>query len=96
LLSVVLGSSRAQVAVVAIAVATYITAAYWFTASTSFANPAVTFARSLSDTFAGIRLADVPGFVLAQLTGAMAATFLFAWLDPGTKSDLDGHSQEKS
>jgi glycerol uptake facilitator-like aquaporin len=63
-------------------VAAYITAAYWFTASTSFANPAVTLARSASDTFAGIRLADVPGFVLAQLLGAAAATLLFQWLAP--------------
>jgi glycerol uptake facilitator-like aquaporin len=60
----------------------YITAAYWFTASTSFANPAVTIARSLSDTFAGIRPADTPLFVLAQLAGAITATLLFRWLIP--------------
>jgi len=65
------------------AVAAYITAAYLFTASTSFANPAVTLARSLSDTFAGIRPADAPGFVIAQLFGAAAATALFRWLVPG-------------
>ena len=59
------------------AVGLYITAAYWFTASTSFANPAVTVARSLTDTFAGIRPADVPAFVVAQLLGAAAATALF-------------------
>jgi len=88
LLSIILGSSRSQVAVVAIAVGAYISAAYWFTASTSFANPAVTLARSLSDTFAGIRLVDVPGFVLAQLAGAMAATFLFAWLDPWRREQI--------
>jgi glycerol uptake facilitator-like aquaporin len=64
------------------AVGAYITAAYWFTASTSFANPAVTLARSLTDTFAGIRPADVPGFVVAQLLGAAAATGLFRWLVP--------------
>jgi len=64
------------------AVASYITAAYWFTASTSFANPAVTIARCLSDTFAGIQPADVPLFIGAQLAGALAATFLFRWLVP--------------
>jgi glycerol uptake facilitator-like aquaporin len=64
------------------AVAAYITAAYWFTASTSFANPAVTVARALTDTFAGIRPADVPGFILAQFAGATAATLLFRWLLP--------------
>jgi glycerol uptake facilitator-like aquaporin len=58
----------------------YITSAYWFTASTSFANPAVTIARSLSDTFAGIAPGDVPGFIVAELLGAFAAAVLFAWL----------------
>ena len=58
----------------------YITAAYWFTASTSFANPAVTLARSLSDTFAGIAPPSVPGFVVAQMAGAVTAVWLFAWL----------------
>jgi len=82
LLSVILAASRSTVAVVAIAVGTYITSAYWFTASTSFANPAVTVARSLSDTFAGIRTVDAPGFVLAQLAGAIVATLLFRWLMP--------------
>jgi len=67
---------------VAFAVGAYITAAYWFTASTSFANPAVTLARSASDTFAGIRPADAPGFIVAQLIGAAAATALFGWLAP--------------
>lgn len=62
------------------AVAAYISAAYWFTSSTSFANPAVTLARSLSDTFAGIRPIDAPGFILMQLVGAAAATLLFRWL----------------
>src|SRR5918993_3545183 len=83
LLSVIWGCVRLkQKAVVPFAVAAYITAAYWFTSSTSFANPAVTLARSASDTFAGIRPVDVPGFVVAQLLGAAAATPLFRWLAP--------------
>jgi len=57
-------------------------AAYWFTASTSFANPAVTLARSMTNTFSGIRPADVGGFVAAQMAGALAATALFRWLIP--------------
>src|ERR1017187_3198648 len=77
LLSVIWGCSRLRSTVVPFAVGAYITAAYWFTASTSFANPAVTIARSLSDTFAGIRPADAPLFILAQLLGAMASTLLF-------------------
>jgi glycerol uptake facilitator-like aquaporin len=71
------------------AVASYITAAYWFTASTSFANPAVTIARSFSDTFAGIRPADVPFFIAAQFAGALAATFLFRWLVPNLPDFAD-------
>jgi glycerol uptake facilitator-like aquaporin len=67
---------------VPLAVGAYITAAYWFTASTSFANPAVTIARCLSDTFAGIRPADVPWFLIAQFLGAIAATLVFRWLVP--------------
>ncbi|HEX7335191.1 MAG TPA: MIP/aquaporin family protein [Pyrinomonadaceae bacterium] len=82
LVSVILAASRSTIAVVAIAVGAYISAAYWFTASTSFANPAVTVARCLSDTFAGIRPVDVPGFVLAQLAGGVVATVLFRWLAP--------------
>jgi L-amino acid N-acyltransferase YncA len=82
LLAVILGCARLRPAAVAFAVAGYIMAAYWFTASTSFANPAVTLARSMSDTFAGIRPADVPGFIGAQVVGAAAATLLFAWLVP--------------
>jgi glycerol uptake facilitator-like aquaporin len=66
----------------AVAVAAYIVAAYWFTSSTSFANPAVTIARALSDTFAGIRPVDVAPFIVAQLLGAVGATALFAWLVP--------------
>jgi len=83
LLAVVWGCSRRRSStVVAFAVGAYISAAYWFTASTSFANPAVTLARSLTDSFAGIRPVDVPGFVVAQLFGAAAATGVFRWLVP--------------
>lgn len=67
---------------VATSVACYITAAYWFTSSTSFANPAVTIARSLSDTFAGIRPVDTPPFIAAQIVGALSAAFVFRWLVP--------------
>ena len=80
LLAVIWGCVRYRAAMVPFAVAAYITAAYWFTASTSFANPAVTLARSVSDTFAGIRPVDAPAFILAQLAGAFAATLLFRWL----------------
>jgi glycerol uptake facilitator-like aquaporin len=82
LLSVIWGCARVRSPAVPFAVGAYITAAYWFTASTSFANPAVTLARSVTDTFAGIRPADVPGFVVAQAVGAALATLLFAWLVP--------------
>jgi glycerol uptake facilitator-like aquaporin len=83
LVAVIWGSSRRRSsAVVAVSVGCYITAAYWFTASTSFANPAVTIARSLSDSFSGIRPADVPAFIFAQLLGAASATLLFRWLVP--------------
>jgi len=80
LLSVIWGCARIRPDAVPFAVGLYITGAYWFTASTSFANPAVTIARSFTDTFAGIRLTDAAGFVLAQLLGAGAATALFVWL----------------
>jgi len=83
LLAVIWGCTRLQRAVVVpFAVAAYITAAYWFTSSTSFANPAVTVARALSDTFAGIRPADVPAFIVAQIAGGVAATLVFSWLIP--------------
>jgi glycerol uptake facilitator-like aquaporin len=82
LLAVIWGCLRARADAIPFAVAAYITAAYWFTASTSFANPAVTLARSATDTFAGIRPADAPAFIVAQLLGAGAATALFAWLSP--------------
>lgn len=80
-----------SVLAVPLAVAAYISAAYWFTASTSFANPAVTFARSLSDSYAGIRPADVPAFVLFQMAGAVAAAYLAQWLfAAGAESTNDG------
>lgn len=81
LLAVIWGCARAKGNPTPYAVAAYIVGAYWFTSSTSFANPAVTVARSLSDTFAGIRPLDVAPFVAAQLAGAAAATALFAWLN---------------
>jgi glycerol uptake facilitator-like aquaporin len=82
LLAVIWGCGRLRAPAIPYAVGGYITAAYWFTASTSFANPAVTIARSASDTFAGIRPTDAPGFIVAQLVGAAAATAVFAWLVP--------------
>ncbi len=90
LLAVIWGCSRLRSSIVApFAVAAYIVAAYWFTASTSFANPAVTLARSMSDTFAGIRLADAPAFIVAQFLGAIAATVLFGWLVPIKKENAE-------
>ena len=82
LLAVIWGCTRRRSTAVPFAVGAYITAAYWFTSSMSFANPAVTLARSASNTFAGIRPVDVPGFVAAQFVGAAAATALFRWLTP--------------
>ena len=82
LLSVIWGSARRRPGFTPIAVGAYIAAAYWFTSSTSFANPAVTLARAASDTFAGIRPADAPGFIGAQLAGGAAATAVFRWLVP--------------
>jgi glycerol uptake facilitator-like aquaporin len=80
LLSVIYGCSRTRPSTVPFAVGAYITAAYWFTASTSFANPAVTLARAASDTFAGISPADVPAFLVAQFAGAVAATICLRWM----------------
>ena len=80
LLTIILHGNRTHTAQVPAMVAAYIIAAYWFTSSTSFANPAVTIARSLSDTFAGIRPLDVPGFIAAQCVGAAAAWLLFRWM----------------
>ncbi len=85
-LLLVIGGTRTRTALVPFAVAAYIMAAYWFTASTSFANPAVTLARSLSDTFSGIRPVDTPGFIVAQILGAAASTFLVRWL---TQTETD-------
>jgi glycerol uptake facilitator-like aquaporin len=82
LIAVIIACSRSRPGVTPFAVAAYITAAYWFTSSTSFANPAVTLARSATDTFAGIRPADASGFIVAQVLGAAAATPLFCWLYP--------------
>jgi glycerol uptake facilitator-like aquaporin len=82
LLAVIWGCARLRSSAVPFAVGAYITGAYWFTASTSFANPAVTLARAATDTFAGIRPADAPGFIVAQFAGAFAATVIFRWLVP--------------
>jgi glycerol uptake facilitator-like aquaporin len=95
LLAVIQGVARTRPGAVPAAVAAYITAAYWFTPSTSFANPAVTLARAATDTFAGIRPADAPGFIAAQVAGAAAATALFSWLQPpraAERGSPEGHS----
>lgn len=76
----ILMTLRAKPQAVPMAVGLYITAAYWFTASTSFANPAVTIARGFSDTFAGIRVADIPAFIIMQMLGAAAALYVCKWL----------------
>jgi glycerol uptake facilitator-like aquaporin len=87
LLCVILGCVRLRSEAVPIAVGLYITGAFWFTASTSFANPAVTLARAFTNTFSGIRPVDAPGFIVAQLLGAFTATFLFCWLVPLNPSE---------
>jgi glycerol uptake facilitator-like aquaporin len=87
LLCVIWGCVRIRASAVPFAVGAYISSAYWFTASTSFANPAVTLARSFTDTFAGIRPADALPFIAAQLAGAFAATVLFHWLLPSVQQD---------
>jgi glycerol uptake facilitator-like aquaporin len=89
LLAVIWGCSRRRSSAVPFAVGAYITSAYWFTASTSFANPAVTLARAATDTFAGIRPGDVPGFIAAQLAGAALATIAFCWLVPARSGPAD-------
>lgn len=89
LLAVILGCVKSRASVVPFAVGAYISAAYWFTASTSFANPAVTLARAASDSFAGIRPVDAPGFIVAQLLGALAATALFRWLQPASRQQAE-------
>jgi glycerol uptake facilitator-like aquaporin len=102
LMATIWGCARRRPGLVPFAVGGYITAAYWFTASTSFANPAVTLARAASDTFAGIRPVDAPGFIVAQFLGGAAATLLFRWLVPALPAvaDLDAldahHAQEFS
>jgi glycerol uptake facilitator-like aquaporin len=92
LVAVIAGCSRRRPESLPFAVGLYIAGAYWFTASTSFANPAVTLARSLTNTFAGIRPVDVTGFVAAQLAGAAAATILFRWLVPAHPSTTQNQS----
>ncbi|MCU6435247.1 aquaporin family protein [Undibacterium sp. Jales W-56] len=87
LLAVIIGCSRSRPAVTPFSVAAYITSAYWFTSSTSFANPAVTLARSATNTFAGIRPVDAPGFIVAQVLGATCATLVFCWLYPAAPKD---------
>jgi glycerol uptake facilitator-like aquaporin len=100
LLAVIWSCARRKSDAVPFAVGAYITAAYWFTASTSFANPAVTVARAVTNTFAGIRPVDVPGFVVAQLLGASAATIVFRWLVPALPQAAPDvvvpHDQESS
>src|SRR5688572_289269 len=96
LLSVIWGCVRLRSEAAPIAVGLYITGAYWFTASTSFANPAVTLARAFTDTFTGIRPLDVPGFIAAQLVGAFFATALFRWLAPSLPSTAFPHSTATS
>jgi len=86
LLATIWGTVRTRPTAIPFAVGAYVTAGYWFTASTCFANPAVTLARAASNTFAGIRPTDVGGFIVAQLVGAFAATALFAWLVPVRRS----------
>jgi glycerol uptake facilitator-like aquaporin len=97
LLVIIRGVTRERATTTPFAVGAYIMAAYWFTSSTSFANPAVTLARSVSDTFAGIRPVDVPGFILAQLAGASAATVLVRWLMPTRpKVAAAAHEEERT
>lgn len=99
LLCVIWACARLRSSAVPFAVGAYITGAYWFTASTSFANPAVTLARSASNTFAGIRPADAPGFIVAELLGAAVATALFRWLVPSLPKDagsvIVSHASER-
>ncbi|MGO4327723.1 aquaporin [Cupriavidus sp. 2TAF22] len=90
LIGVAMGTARSRPGVVPFAVAAYITAGYWFTASTSFANPALTIGCALTATFTGIRAIDVPGFVLAQLAGGLGATLVFQWLLGVPRRSLPG------
>ena len=96
---VIAGLSRTRSSAVPYAVGAYIAAAYWFTASTSFANPAVTLARSMTDTFSGIRPADVPMFISAQIIAALSAAMLARWLfaadrPPARTGDSNAHIRE--
>jgi glycerol uptake facilitator-like aquaporin len=86
LLAVIIGCSRRRPAAVPFAAGAYITAGFWFTASTSFANPAATLARAATDTFAGIQPVDVPWFLVAELCGAALATVFFQWLMPPARA----------
>jgi len=99
LVAVIWGCARSRSSAVPFAVGAYITGAYWFTASTSFANPAVALARAATDTFAGIRPSDVPGFIAAQCVGAAAATLMFRWLLPSLPKDASAvvvaHSRDR-
>ena len=92
LVGVVICVGRTRAAITPLAVAAYIVAAYWFTASTSFANPAVTIGRAFSDTYAGIRPADVAGFIAAQAIGAAAGGVLFSWLQPPASAASRPHA----
>ncbi|MGH6959472.1 MAG: MIP/aquaporin family protein [Dongiaceae bacterium] len=94
LLLTIVGCLRAHPNAVPYAVGLVITAGYWFTSSTSFANPAVTIARSLTDSFAGIRPGDAPGFILAQIAGALVATALAFWLWPVRRGEAQGEVRE--
>lgn len=89
LVATILGCLRSRPDAVPFAVGLFITAGYWFTSSTSFANPAVTIARGFTDTFSGITPAHVPAFIVAQLAGAAVATALFAWLNHSSATDED-------
>ena len=92
LITTILGGLRHRPEAVPVLVGLYIMAGYWFTASTSFANPAVTLARSFTDSFSGIQPGDMPAFVLAQIFGALAAAALAAWLFPrALPTDSDPH-----
>lgn len=89
LVATIIGCIRFRPEAVAYAVGLYISAGYWFTASTSFANPAVTIGRAFTDSFTGIRAADAPAFIVAQLIGAVAATLVFRWLLADRRNDPD-------
>lgn len=95
LLAVIWGCERSRPSAIPFAVGAYITAAYWFTSSTSFANPAVALARAMSDTFAGIRPSDVPGFIVAQVIGAVAGTLCLQWLTSARLGDQGPGDQSK-